>query len=111
MKKVEWWRGTANNAFRTYFYVISEGRQDRMTPSEQKKYVACDKVFREADEQLKHVLTKFYSAKWGDDRYFVEDYSEKIGIDESFVWIMINSARRAVMEELGLLDRRERKNE
>lgn len=103
--KSEWWRGTAWNAFKTYFAISRNGSQDAMSPADERKYHACDRVFRASGPQEQEILRMFFECAWGDDRYVVEDYSERTGISQRTVWTVIKKSGHAVMEELGLMDR------
>ena len=49
----------------------------------------------------------YFTSRWGDDLYEVGEYSKRNNIPENVIWIVINRANRVVMEELGLLEKKE----
>jgi hypothetical protein len=48
----------------------------------------------------------YFTSRWGDDLYTVEDYSIKHNIPTKVIWIVIRRANRAVMEATGLLEKK-----
>ena len=112
MKSTEWWRQTAQHMWRSYF-VLKKKQEDGsfgkdMTYAEQNTYEMCDKVFSEKFVRPdQEILTMYFTSRWGDDLYAVEDYSLKHNIPTKVIWIVIRRANRLVMEEAGLLDRKE----
>ena len=108
MKTGEWWKGTAQHMWRTFFALERDGFVWDSLPDVQKKnYAVCQHVFTKyfvkADQDI---LRMYFSSRWGDDLYAVEDYSLKKNIPTHVIWIVIRKANRAVMEELGLLEKR-----
>ena len=71
-------------------------------------YGICDGIFHtrfvKADQDI---LTMYFTSRWGDDLYAVEDYSLKHNIPVKVIWMVIKKANRSVMEECGLLERKE----
>ena len=120
MKSIEWWRSTAQHMWRTYFAlkrkfddagtnVISLAFiMKNMSDSDRRIYDICNRIFTDyfvkSDQDI---LRMYFTSKWGDDLYAVEDYSLKHNIPTRVIWIVIRRANRKVMEETGLLERKE----
>ena len=49
----------------------------------------------------------YYTTRWGDDQYAVEDYALKNKIPVKVIWMVIRRANRTVMEECGFLEKKE----
>jgi len=81
---------------------------DKLSMPDQKFYAICHHLyttrFVKADQD---VLKMYFSTRWGDDQYAVEDYSLKNNIPTKVIWMIIRRANRTVMEECGFLDRKE----
>lgn len=108
-KTVEWWKPTAQHMWRTYFALIRTGFiWDNLSKPDQKIYAICDHTFQsnfvKADQDI---LRTYFSSRWGDDLYAVEDYSARKGIPPKVIWMVIRRANRNVMELLGLLEKKE----
>ena len=103
MKTVEWWRGTATHMRRTYFALERDGFvYNKLSLSDQRIYAVCHHVFLHnfvANDQ--DILRAYFSSRWGDDIYVVEDYSLKHNIPVKIIWMVIRRANRTVMEEMG----------
>lgn len=109
MKNIEWWRGTATHMWRTYFAMERDGFEwEELSTPNQKFYAICHhlytKKFVKADQDI---LRAYFTSRWGDDLYAVEDYSLKNNIPTKVIWMVIRRANRAVMEECGFLERKE----
>lgn len=109
MKSVEWWRGTATHMWRTYFALEREGFDwEKLSAPDQRIYAVCHHIFLKrfvkADQDI---LKAYFTSRWGDDLYTVEDYSLRNNIPTKVIWIVIRRANRIVMEEAGFLERRE----
>ena len=109
MKNIEWWRSTAQHMWRTYFALQRDGFDwEKLTLPNQKIYAICHHVFTnrfvKADQDI---LRMYFTSRWGDDLYAVEDYSLKTNIPVKVIWIVIRRANRTIMEEIGLLDRKD----
>ena len=109
MKNVEWWRGTATHMWRTYFAMERDGfKWEELSAPNQRNYAVCHHVylhyFVKTDQDI---LKAYFTAKWGDDLYVVEDYSLRNNIPVKVIWMVIRRANRTVMEEVGLLERKE----
>ena len=111
MKNVDWWRGTATHMWRTYFALKNnEFVWDKLTLPEQKIYAVCHHIFTTKCVKIdQEILQRYFTSRWGDDIYTVEDISAKSGQPVKVVWMVIRRANRSVMEEVGLLERKETK--
>lgn len=109
MKSTDWWRGTATHMWRTYFALQRDGfKWDTLSLPDQKIYAVCHHLFLSKFVKTDQDILKFYfTSRWGDDIYAVEDYSAKNNIPVKVIWMVIRRANRAVMEEVGLLVRKE----
>lgn len=110
---VEWWRTTATHLWRTYFALIRDGTSyEDMTDTNRRIWDLCDRIYRErfvtADQDI---LKTYFTSRWGDDIYVVEDYSLRHNIPIKVVWMIIRRANRTVTEELGILERKEDKTD
>ena len=116
MRSIEWWRTTAQHMWRTYFALKrkqEESFQNNELPPETSDadiriYKTCDKIYQnDFVKSDQDILKMYFTSRWGDDLYAVEDYSLKNDIPVKVIWIVIRKASRFVMEEIGLLDRKE----
>lgn len=109
MKSVEWWRSTATHMWRTYFAMDRDGFVWENTPlPNQRIYAVCHHVFLSKFVKTdQDILRYYFTSKWGDDLYAVEDYSAKNNIPVKVIWMVIRRANRTVMEEVGFLERKE----
>ena len=107
-KSSEWWRGTANHMWRTYFRFETNGfNWDKMSEPERKIYAVCHHIFLHRFVTTdQNILRMYFTSRWGDDRYAVEDYSARSGIPTTVIWMVIRRANRIVMEETGFLERK-----
>lgn len=48
----------------------------------------------------------YFASRWGDDLYTVEECAARIGVPVNVVGIVVSHACRAVIEELGLMERK-----
>ena len=106
---VEWWRSTATHMWRTYFALIRDGCElSTMSETNRKIYDVCDRIFHSkfitTDQDI---LRAYFTSRWGDDIYAVEDYSLRHDVPVKVIWMVIRRANRTAMEETGLLERRE----
>ena len=109
MKNIEWWRGTAQHMWRTFFALERDGFDwESLSDVNKKTYAICQHIFLSnfvrSDQDL---LRMYFTSRWGDDLYAVEDYSLKHNVPTKVIWIVIRRANRAVMEEIGLLERKD----
>lgn len=120
MKSIEWWRSTAQHMWRTYFALKSQfdsAERDvhalafamkNTSKADIKIYDICNRLFTDAFVKSdQDILRMYFTSRWGDDLYAVEDYSLKHNIPTKVIWIVIRKANRMAMEETGLLDRKE----
>lgn len=99
----QWWRTLARHLWRTYFVLVDTGTQYD-TPVNQRKYTVCHKAYMNRSARDREIIRAFYTAKWGDSVYAVEDYSARTGIPTPTIYGVLLSANRAVIEELGLIE-------
>lgn len=109
MKNIEWWRGTAQHMWRTFFALERDGFDwNALSETNRKTYAICQHIFlKQFVKADQDILRMYFTSRWGDDLYAVEDYSLKNNIPTKVIWIVIRRANRAVMEEIGLLERNE----
>lgn len=109
MKNIEWWRGTANHMWRTYFALERDGfTWEDLSRPDQRIYAVCHHIYlKRFVKSDQDILRSYFTSRWGDDLYAVEDYSLKNNIPTKVIWMVIRRANRAVMEEAGFLERRE----
>ena len=108
MKNIVWWRSTANHMWRTYFALERNGFDwENLSMSNRRIYALCHHVFlKRFVSSDQDVLRFYFTSRWGDDIYAVEDYSAKHNIPVNVIWMVIHRANRIIMEEIGLLDRK-----
>ena len=109
MKNIEWWRGTATHMWRTYFSLQLGGfTWEKLSLPEQRIYAICHHLYLSNFVKTDQDILKYYfTSRWGDDLYAVEDYSLKNNIPVKVIWMVIRRANRAVMEEAGFLEKKE----
>ena len=116
MKSVEWWRSTATHMWRTYFSLEKEHFENDKTGERWKNVSEPDKKFYAICQDVLHakfgasdqaILRMYFTSRWGDDQYAVEDYSLKNDIPTTVIWIVIRRANRLVMESVGFLERKQ----
>ena len=108
----EWWKPTANHVWRVYFSLVRKQDADpdafhAFTPSERTIYNACNAVRRNLPlPGDANILRMFYTTPRGMEIHNVEDYSLRHSVPVAIIWKTVRYANRAVMTELGLLDRK-----
>ena len=109
-KSTEWWRSTSQHMWRTYFAIRAAIQKTGVKPGRGASgtvYGICERIFNErftkADQDI---LQMYYTTRWGDDLFAVEDYASKRGLHPSVVWMVVRRANRMVVEERGILDRK-----
>ena len=114
MKSVEWWRSTANHLWRTYFALLKKGVDkpdfdwNTLPLVKRNNYAICNDIFvHQFKEKDQDILRMYFNTRWGDDQYAVEDYSLRKNIPTQVIWIVIRRANRIVMENYGLLEKKE----
>lgn len=112
-KSSEWWRGTANHMWRVYFAMERDGfKWDDLSEPNRKIYAVCNHLFLKkfvATDQA--ILRMYFTSRWGDDRYAVEDYSARTGIPTTVIWMVIRRANKIVMQEIGLMPKEDARDE
>ena len=109
MKNIEWWRGVSTHMWRTYFKLERDGFVwEKLSLPDQRIYAICHHIFLsrfvKSDQDI---LRMYFTTRWGDDQYAVEDYSLKNNIPTKVIWMVIRRANRTIMEETGFLERKE----
>ncbi len=109
MKSTEWWKGTATHMWRAYFTLVRDGVDwDNLSQTNRKIYAVCNHIFLKRFVRTdQDILRTYFTSRWGDDIYTIEDYSAKNNIPTKVIWMVIKRANRIVMEEIGLLDRKD----
>lgn len=109
MKTIEWWRGVSTHMWRTYFALQRDGFEwDKLSLPDQKIYAICHHLFLTKFVKTdQDILRMYFSTRWGDDQYAVEDYALKNKIPTRVIWMVIRRANRKVMEECGFLDKKD----
>ena len=109
MKNGDWWRGTATHMWRTYFALQREGFVwENLSLPNQRIYAVCHHLFLSRFVKTdQDILQYYFTSRWGDDIYAVEDYSLKHNIPPRVIWMVIRRANRTVMEEVGFLEKKE----
>lgn len=103
MKEFSWWTGTANHLWRAYFVLLQYGMNDQ-TPADSKIYNLCDAVYNRLTFQEQEIVRMYYTCRWGDNIYAVEDYSARTGIPVLDIYNAIRTAGYAVINELGIIN-------
>ena len=103
-KEYTWWKGTADN-FWSLFFRLRNNKTEPSSPAEQKKYDTCSTVFLSLNEREQDILLTFYSCPYKFRAYAVEDYSSRTGFPIGVIYAIINRAGRAIMVELGIIDK------
>lgn len=107
----EWWKQTANHVWRTYFAIdtlyATLSSAPHLSASEHNIYSLCNRVVRNlrVPSDL-DILRMYYTTPFGQELHNVRQYSESHGIPEHTIWNAVRHANRAVIEEIGLLDRK-----
>lgn len=114
---IEWWRGTATHMWRMYFSLEEERKQGKLDWNtlplpKQKMYAICNHLFLHKFVKTdQDILKTYFTSDWGDDQYVVENYASKNHIPKNVIWIVVRRAGRLAIEEVGLLERKEGKDE
>ena len=104
-----WYKPLANHMWRAYFSVIRSGA-DLDSDVKRRKYDACHAVYILFPERDRNIIKAYYTAKWGDAAYIVDDYSARHGIPVPAIYALITKSQRAVVEQLGLIESEGRKS-
>lgn len=108
-KSSEWWSGTATHMWRVYFAMDRDGfNWDSLSLPDKRIYAICNHVLlKQFVSTDQGILRMYFTSRWGDDRYAVEDYSAHTGIPTTVIWMVIRRAKRNVMIEAGFLEKKE----
>ena len=95
--------------WRTYFALERDGfKWETLSEPNRKVYAICHHLFTKKFVKTdQDILRYYFTSRWGDDIYAVEDYSLKNNIPVKVIWMVIRRANRMVMEECGFLERKE----
>lgn len=97
--------------WRIYFSIQRQTREnDRITvsPATARICDVCSRVLSARFTSLdQEILEMFFTTGWGDSVYAVEDYSLRRNIPTTVIYKIVRKANRAVMEDLGILDRKD----
>lgn len=95
--------------WRTYFAMKRDGFVwEKLSMPNQRIYAICDHVYQSRFVKTdQEILQYYFTSRWGDDIYAVEDYSLKHSIPVKVIWMVIRRANKTIMEEVGLLERKE----
>lgn len=109
MKNIEWWRGTATHMWRTYFALQRDGFEwSKLTAPDQRIFAMCNHIFQKSFVKAdQDILQAYFTSRWGDDLYAVEDYALKHNIPTKVIWMVIRRANRTIMEECGFLEKKD----
>lgn len=111
-KNIEWWRGTATHMWRKYFALERDGFDwDSLSLPDQRIYAICHYIFSGLVKTDQDILRYYFTSRWGDDLYAVEDYSLKNNVPVKVIWMIIKKANRSVIEEFGLIERKTNEND
>ena len=103
-RRADWWRGTARYMWRKYFDA-QPLRPD--TPASCVRICTiCETVMCRLSQQDREIMKCYFTSRWGDDLYTVEECAARIGVPVNVVGIVVSHACRAVIEALGLMERK-----
>ena len=108
MSNTEWFRSFSQHVWRKYFALVAkqnESIRPFITDQAGRNILdTCGLIlntrFSQTDQDILHM---YYTSKWGDDLYAVEDYSLKHNIPTKTIWMVIRRANRLIAEETGFL--------
>lgn len=99
-----WYRQTAQHMWRTFFKLSASPDRTDLTDAERNILSVCGKVFSERFPRSdQDIIRMYYTSRWGDDLYAVEDYSQKHQISASAIWTVVHRANRLVIKEIGII--------
>lgn len=108
----EWWKQTANHIWRTYFTILrTQGSNPdsllSLSRAELTSYNVCNIVCRNLPVPSDiDILRMYYNTPKGQELHNVEQYALDHNIPVNTIWNAIRHANRAVVEEIGLIDRK-----
>lgn len=101
LSDTEWWSGTAKHMWRSYFVMLRK-KQPRSSIPELNIFSACNTVYSHFDLAARNVLESYYYV-----RAPAETIAARYGSSKYDVMNIIARANRAVIEEIGLAERKE----
>ena len=110
----EWWRPTAQHMWRVFFALenIDNAEWEKLSEPNKKIYAFCQHIYMSRFVKTdQDILRMYFTSRWGDDLYAVEDYSLKHNVPTKVIWMVIRRANRTIMEECGFLERKDDDNE
>lgn len=109
----EWWRTAAQHMWRTYYAIRRKQASPGDTPSppvsdaDMRIYNMCHNIVSNMfDQHDQDILQMYFTSPWGCDIHAVEDYSLRHNVPVNVIWIVVRRANRAVIEHLGILDKK-----
>lgn len=108
----EWWKQTANHVWRIYFAILRScaNNPDKLTSlsdSERTAYNVCNAVCNNLSIPSDlDILRMYYTTPKGLELDNVNRFSADNNVPLDVIWNAVRHANRAVIEELGLLDKR-----
>lgn len=106
MNQTEWWRDTAIHMWRTFFAMENSSPHERDIVK-RKLYVLCQYVMSALSAQERDIVRTYFTSRWGDDRNAVRTYARKHHMRQNAVWFVVRKAQRMIIEEIGLIEKRE----
>ena len=101
-----WWRPTAVHMWRCFY-----NTSDAPAFSESDTFIrtVCQVTLdQDFPARLdKDLLKAYFTSRWGDDVNTVHRYADQHGIPVDTAWTVIKRANLAVIERLGLIDKKE----
>lgn len=112
MRAIEWWKGTANHLWRSYFVILTRCGNDpdqlvSLSGVDRMTYNLC-KAVRDSLPVPSDIdiIRMYYTTPKGQELSAVEQYAHDHNLTTQVVWNALRHANRAVIEELGLLDKK-----
>ena len=109
----EWWKQTANHIWRTYFAILrSQGNNPdkllSMSTAERTVFNACNIVCNNLLVQSDiDILRMYYTTPKGMELSNINDYSASHSVPVNTIWNVVRHANRAVIDEIGLIDKKQ----
>lgn len=108
----EWWKQTANHVWRTYFAILrTQGNNPdnllSLSTAERTAYNVCNIVCNSLPVKSDvDILRMYYTTPKGQELANIDLYASKHNIHTNIIWNVVRHANRAVIEEMGLIDRK-----
>ena len=101
--KYSWWFGTAHHLWRTYFALTPASPDTIPDPTDRYVFALCHNIYTGLSERDKLILRTYFSARWGNASYAVEELSAETGIKPNTIYAVVNRNGAAVMTALGIM--------